>query len=112
MLAYIMKGEKQELLLHEDYVSLRLRGGAPLFCCCWDLATSTDDYNILLHDIYFVETGHEAKTTLLVNSTALFVVGVFASILTLSYVIDQSLLCIYMLAIDRSVSALYIHAGD
>jgi len=85
MLAYIMKGEKQELLLHEDYVSLRLRGGAPVFLPCWDLATSTDDYNILLQDIYFIETGHEAMTSLLVNSTLLFVVGIFASVLTLAY---------------------------
>ena len=30
----------------------------------------------------------------------------------LRYAIDPCLLCIYMPAIDRSLSALYIHAGD
>ena len=85
LLAYILRGEKQELMLHEDYVTLRLRGGSPVCCCCWELATSTDDYNILLQDIYFIETGHDAMTGIVINSTVVFVVGLCVALLTYMY---------------------------
>ena len=86
MLAYIMRGEKQELMLHEDYVTLQLRGGSPVCCCCCALTTSTDDYNILLQDIYFIETGHEAKTSLFINAAAFSVIGLCLALFTFLYI--------------------------
>jgi hypothetical protein len=85
MLAYIMHGEKQELLLHEDYVTLRLRGGSPACCCCWKLTTSTDDYSILLQDIYFIETGHEAKTSLIINAATCCIIGTCVAVFIFLY---------------------------
>ena len=85
LLAYIMRGEKQELLLHEDYVTLRLRGGSPACCCCCELTTSTDDYSILLEDIYFIETGHEAKTSIIIISVVVFLAGACVACFILLY---------------------------
>ena len=59
--AYYCCGQSQELLLHQDYVSLRLRSQASFsalcLCCCRNAAENTSDYCVLHADCYFIETG-------------------------------------------------------
>ena len=85
-MAYLIFGEKQELLLHHDYVSLRLRSGAPVCMCCWTLATNTDLYNILLRDVYFIETGFEARTSLMNAVVGIFFGGLLCTVLAMAIV--------------------------
>ena len=88
-LAYYLFSASTELLLHQDYCSLRRRSGAPLcvnmvvqFLCGWQqLATNSSDYCILLQDIYFIETGYAADGNAVLISLAIAVVGLIATCL-------------------------------
>ena len=57
LLSYVLwGGHEEQLLIHEDYVTLRIRKGTPVCCCCCELAADYCDYSMLLKDVYFVET--------------------------------------------------------
>jgi hypothetical protein len=48
MLSYILHGADEQLLLHQDYLTLRVRKGTPIFCCCCEVAADHSDYVMLL----------------------------------------------------------------
>jgi hypothetical protein len=77
-LGNLLFSQQSTLLLHEDYVSLRLSAGAPR--CCSDSLVSHDDYCVLLQDIYFIETGWIAVNHYITAAVFFLVFGLTASV--------------------------------
>ena len=72
-----VRGVREELILHRDFVHLHARSGIPVCCCSWKGFCGTkiinsclkfpvdeEDYYVLLRDTTFIESGTEFSTAL------------------------------------------------
>ena len=57
----MLGGQKDRLVVHQDYIHLHSRGGAPFLMHWFPHLSKKEDFYCLLKDIEFIETGEHAQ---------------------------------------------------
>eukprot|EP01043_Picozoa_sp_COSAG02_P029264 COSAG02_NODE_1813_length_10785_cov_17.017312_6_plen_1261_part_00 len=92
-----VRGVREELILHRDFVHLHARSGIPVCCCTWKGCCGTkivnaclkfpvdeEDYYVLLRDTTFIESGTEFSTALVKGLYLVSLIGFVGTIVAIS----------------------------